>query len=60
MAQTAILGAWKIVPDRLHPRPRTRLVRWLLNSGPGVSDAEHDALIQDIDAYAGPVISSAI
>jgi len=60
MAQTAILGAWKIVPDRLHPRPRTRLVRWLLNSGPGVSDAEHDALIQDIDITVPGILSSGV
>lgn len=59
MTQAAIYGAWQILPDRLHPRPRTRVARWLLNTG-GVSAAEHDALIQDIDITVPGILASGV
>jgi diguanylate cyclase (GGDEF)-like protein len=60
MTQAVIYGAGQILPDRLHPWPRTKLARWLLNTGPGLSDAEHDALIQDIDITVPGILASGV
>lgn len=46
--------------DRLNPWPETPIVRWLLQTRAGVSPAEYEALIQDVDITFSGVMSSAI
>jgi len=60
MTYYKVYGTDQILPDRLHPRPKTRLVRWLLDPGQGVSTAERIALIQDIDITVPGIFLSGV